>query len=213
MNNIKKTNKKWLGASILAAISTSLCCITPILAIFAGVGGIASAFSWLEPLRPYLIALTIIFLAVAWYKTLKPKSSEIDCDCEAEKGRFINSKAFLLLITIITVTLLAFPYYSHIFVPKQDTKEIIIVNEKNLVKMQFTINDMTCSACEGQINHKIAALEGVLNVETSYKHKESIVLFDTTKTKIEDIIKAVDETGYNVSSHKKIKEEFNKDLQ
>ena len=34
MNNIKKTNKKWLGASILAAISTSLCCITPILAIF-----------------------------------------------------------------------------------------------------------------------------------------------------------------------------------
>ncbi|VAW22956.1 putative mercuric transport protein [hydrothermal vent metagenome] len=204
MDNTERSNKKWLGAGILAALAASLCCITPILAILGGLGGVASAFSWLEPFRPYLIALTVIVLGVAWYKTVKPKSADVDCDCEEEtKGRFINSKSFLLIITLISALLLAFPYYSGIFVPKQETKKVLIVNEKNLVKMKFSINDMACSACEGHINHNISELEGVLNVETSYKQKESVVLFDTTKTKVKDIEKAVDETGYTVSEYKK----------
>ena len=189
MSNTEKSNKKWLGAGILAALAASLCCITPILAILGGLSGVASAFSWLEPFRPYLIGLTIIVLGVAWKKTLKPKNSGIDCNCEKEtKSSFINSKAFLAIITVVSGLLLTFPYYSGIFVPKQETKEVLIVNEKNLVKMKFTINDMTCSACEGHINHNISELEGVLNVETSYKQKESVVLFDTTKTKIKDEI-------------------------
>ena len=204
MKNSEKSNKKWLGAGILAALTASLCCIIPILAILGGLGGVASAFSWLEPFRPYLIGLTIVVLGIAWYKTLKPKNNEIDCNCEEEtKSSFINSKAFLAIITVVSGLLLAFPYYSGIFVPKQETKEVLIVNEKNLVKMKFTINDMTCSACEGHINHNISELEGVIKVNTSYKEKESIVEFDTTKTKIEDIKQAVDETGYTVSEYKK----------
>ncbi|NOY95510.1 MAG: mercuric transport protein MerTP [Chlorobi bacterium] len=206
MGNTERSNKKWLGAGVLAALAASLCCITPILAILGGLGGVASAFSWLEPFRPYLIALTIIVLGIAWYKNLKTKSSGADCDCEeGSKGKFINSRLFLLIITLIAALLLAFPYYSGIFVPKQEAKEVLIVNGQDLVKMKFTINDMACSACEGHINHNISELEGVVNVETSYKEKASIVLFDSTKTRIKDIENAVDKTGYTVSDYTTMK--------
>ncbi len=206
MKNTNKSNRKWLGAGLLTAIAASLCCITPILAIVGGLGGVASAFSWMEPFRPYLIALTIVVLSIAWYNTLKTKKSDIDCDCEEEtKRKYINSKSFLLIITIVSAGLLAFPYYSGIFVPKQESKKVLIVNEKNLVEMKFTINDMACSACEAQINHNISNLKGVIKVNTSYKNKQSVVEFDTTKTKIQDIENAVDETGYTVSDYARIK--------
>ncbi|WP_335965501.1 mercuric transport protein MerTP [Galbibacter sp. PAP.153] len=204
MKKANQLNKKWLGAGILAALAASVCCITPILAILGGLGGVASTFSWLEPLRPYLIGLTIIVLGIAWYKTLKPQKEEIDCNCEEDdKKSYINSKSFLLIITVVSALLIAFPYYAGIFVPKQETKEVLIVNQQDIVKLKFIINDMTCSACEGHINHNISELEGVIKVNTSYKVKQSIVEFDTTKTSVEDIKKAVDETGYTVSEYKK----------
>ena len=49
-----------------------MCCITPLLAIVGGLGGVASTFSWPEPLRPYLIALTVGVLGFAWYQQLWP---------------------------------------------------------------------------------------------------------------------------------------------
>ena len=59
--------------SILTAITASLCCITPVLALIAGTSGVASTFSWIEPFRPYLIGLTILVLLFAWYQKLKPE--------------------------------------------------------------------------------------------------------------------------------------------
>lgn len=57
---------------VFAAIGASLCCITPVLAVLAGSTGLASSFSWMEPFRPYLIALTVLVLTYAWWDKLKP---------------------------------------------------------------------------------------------------------------------------------------------
>ena len=83
--------KSYGGLAILTAIAASLCCITPVLAFVAGLGGMASAFSWLEPFRPYLIVLTVSVLAFAWYQKLKPRK-DIDCDCDDEKAPFLQTK-------------------------------------------------------------------------------------------------------------------------
>ena len=60
-----KSENKLIGAGLLTAITASLCCITPVLALIAGTSGIASTFSWIEPFRPYLIGLTILVLGFA----------------------------------------------------------------------------------------------------------------------------------------------------
>ena len=115
-----KSDNKLIGAGLLTAITASLCCITPVLALIAGTSGIASTFSWIEPFRPYLIGLTILVLGFAWYKKLKPRK-EIDCDCETdEKPKFIQSKKFLRIVTVFAIVMLAFPYYSGIFYPNTE---------------------------------------------------------------------------------------------
>ena len=83
----KNESSKLLGAGLLTAATASLCCITPVLALISGTTGLASTFSWMEPFRPYLIGITVLVLAFAWYQKLKPKTQEeIDCACyEDEK--------------------------------------------------------------------------------------------------------------------------------
>ena len=72
----QESSGKWAGTGLLVAITASLCCITPVLALLAGTSGIAATFSFLEPARPYLIGLTIAVLGFAWYQKLKPVNAE-----------------------------------------------------------------------------------------------------------------------------------------
>ena len=67
-----KSGNKLIGVGVLTAMAASLCCITPILALFAGASGLGLAFSWLEPYRTYFIGLTILVLGFAWFQKLKP---------------------------------------------------------------------------------------------------------------------------------------------
>ena len=188
-----------LGAGLLTAAAASLCCITPILALISGSAGIASSFSWMEPFRPYLIGITILVLAFAWYQKLKPKTQEeIDCACdEDEKPSFFKSKAFLGIVTIFSVLMLAFPYYSKIFYP-DNKKDIVVVSQSDIQTIKFDVEGMTCAGCEESVKHAVNQLDGILDVIPSYENKNTEVKFDNTKTSKEDIEKAINSTGYKV---------------
>ena len=196
-----KSENKLIGAGLLAAITDSLCCITPVLALIAGTSGIASKFSWIEPFRPYLIGLTVFVLGFAWYQKLKPQK-EIDCECETdEKPKFIQSKSFLGIVTVFAVVMLAFPYYSGIFYPNTE-KQIIIVDKSNIKTTEFKISGMTCASCEEHVNHEVYKLNGIVSSKASYENGNAIIEFDKTKTNETDIEKAINSTGYKVTDKK-----------
>lgn len=197
-----KSENKLLGAGLLSAIAASLCCITPVLAIFAGTSGLASTFSWIEPFRPYFIGLTILVLGYAWYQKLKPQK-EIICDCDTdEKPKFMQSKKFLGIVTVFAIVMLAFPYYSEIFYPNTE-KQLIVVDKADVKTIEFTIEGMTCSSCEEHINHEVNKLKGIITSRTSYENGNSIIEFDRTKTTEMEVEKAIISTGYNVINKKK----------
>lgn len=189
--------KKLIGTSIITAIAASLCCITPVLALMAGTSGIASTFSWMEPLRPYLIAFTIIVLAIAWYRQLKPKKQELDCECEEEKPKFITSKKFLFLVTLFAGFMLAFPYYTQIFYPN-NAKEVVYVSDSNSNEVAYSVKGMTCSGCEVHIESAVNKLDGILEVKADYEKGMTRVKYDTTKVTHKDIEDAVRKTGYKI---------------
>ena len=201
----KDTSKGLMGAGVISAIAASLCCITPVLALIAGASGAASAFSWIEPARPYLIGLTVLVLGFAWYQKLKPRTKEeIDCACdEDEKPSFLQSKKFLLIVTVFAALMLAFPYYSSIFFPKNE-KQIIVVDKNNIQISVFNISGMDCEACTESVKHEINKLDGILKAEASFENANSEVQFDITKTNIAEIEKAINSTGYKVT-HSEIK--------
>lgn len=193
-------NKKLIGTSVLTALAASLCCITPVLAVLAGTTGLASTFSWIEPFRPYLIGFTVLVLAFAWYQKLKPKTqAEIDCECDDEKSKFINSKRFLFLITLFAGAMLTFPSYSHIFYSSQDSrKEIVYVEQSNVKEIRVTIEGMTCAGCEAHIESEVTKLDGILNVKADYEAANTIVKYDETKVDLYKIETAILSTGYKI---------------
>ncbi|MCH7773114.1 MAG: mercuric transport protein MerTP [Bacteroidetes bacterium] len=200
-----------MGPGLLAAIAASLCCITPVLAVLGGLGGIASTFSWLDPLRPYLIGFTAIVLGYAFYNAYKPeKEGDVDCACEDDespaKKNFLNSKAFLWVVTGVSVLMFAFPSYSHIFFPDTNNN-IVVVNESNITEAKLYIEGMTCTGCEESVDYALETEEGVISVTSSYETGIAEVKFDKSKVKPEQLSKAVEEkVGYKVKSYEIVKD-------
>lgn len=196
-----KSGNKLVGLGLLTAISASLCCITPVLALLAGTSGLASTFSWLDPFRPYLIGITVVVLAFAWYQKLKPQK-QIDCNCDTkEKTPFIQTRTFLGIVTVFGGLMLAFPLYASVFYPKAE-EQTIITDQSNTQTAEFEVIGMTCSGCEAHVNSEVNKLAGILNTTVSYENGNAIVEFDATETNIESIEKAIGKTGYSVSQKK-----------
>lgn len=198
MSIAKPGNKTWV-VGLLTATAASLCCITPVLALISGTSGIASTFSWMEPYRPYLIGLTVAVLGFAWYQKLKPKKTDVECDCEEDKPSFWQGKTFLSIVTILAILLMAFPSYSKIFFPKKQANQIIIVDKNNIQQVKLKIKGMTCESCTETVNLALSKVPGVLEYQTDYKTGSSIVKFDGSKTSGQAIANAVNETGYKVT--------------
>lgn len=197
-----KANKFFQNSAIVTAVLASLCCITPVLAVLGGLSGIASTFSFLEPLRPYFIAFTAIILGYAFYNAYKPKKEDdIECACEDDentaKKSFINSKEFLWVVAVVATVLITFPYYSQAFFP--ESQNISTTNSNHVVKAKIDIEGMTCTSCEHSVDYALKSEKGVLSAESSYKTGIAYVQYDDTKVQPEQLKKAVeDKVGYKV---------------
>lgn len=197
-----KSSGTFTGAGVLTAIAASLCCITPGIALLAGSSSIAANFSWIEPARPYLIGLSIAVLAFAWYLKLKPaKTNDMDCNCEtAKKSSFLQSKTFLGIITVFSALMMTFPLYAKMFYPKPkaETTAFAVVDNKQQIK--FTIQGMTCEACEEHVNNELSKVNGVLAYKTSYVTRSSLVTFNKSKVDVKTIESVIKKTGYKVKA-------------
>ena len=199
------SSKAVAGVGIFAAIAASLCCITPVLALFAGASGAASSLSWLEPARPYLIGLAIATLAFAWYIALSTKPNVAcgpDGTCAVEKKSFLASKTFLIIITVAAIALIAFPYYATIFYPKVQKQNIVVVESNNISIASFNIKGMSCKACETEVNNELYKVVGIIDAQTFYSKGKSIVKYDSSKATVEQVKNAIAKTGYQVTDYK-----------
>src|SRR5713101_4719282 len=95
---------------VIAAIFASLCCIGPVMLALAGVGGIA-VFSVFEVYRPYLVGLTILLIAIAFFFTYRKR--EVKCEdgtCKMQSaGRW--NKMVPWCATLVAANAIAFPYF------------------------------------------------------------------------------------------------------
>ncbi|GAA4733517.1 mercuric transport protein MerTP [Flavisolibacter ginsenosidimutans] len=195
-----KTNTKSFIAGLLTATASSLCCITPVLAFLGGASGLVSSFYWIEPFRPYLIGMTVLVFAFAWYQKLRLKTKP-ECHCESDnKKSFLQSTAFLSIVTALAALLIAFPYYASAFYPEAAQPKVVINDKSNIKQATFTIKGMTCEGCTEHVNSEIAKVRGVINYQTSFDNANSVVTFDNSKTSAAIVATAINSTGYKVVS-------------
>ena len=194
-------DKSWIAGALLA-LTASLCCLTPVLALLSGVSGVAAMFSFLEPARPYLISVTVLILGFAWYQKLKwRKKEEIECACEEEeKPAFWHSKTFLGIVTVLVIALLTFPGYSHIFYSNKE-KSFSVRDALSSKVVEFSISGMTCAGCEEHVKQAVNAVSGVLVSSANHQSGTASATFDQSKVSVDQIVDAINATGYKVEKY------------
>lgn len=195
----RRADKKLMGVGVLSAFAASLCCITPVLAFLSGASGLASAFSWMEPARPWLIALSVGLLGFAWYQKLKPRTAaEIQCACEEDgKTPVLQTKTFLGIVTVLAALMMAFPWYGSLVYPEDQPKTEIVPADQ-VETVSYRVEGMTCPSCEEHVRHGVAGVDGVIDVTADYRTGMAKVRFDRGRTDTEAIRQAIDGTGYKV---------------
>ena len=109
-------SKRSLIAGILAAIGASVCCVGPLVLLLLGIGGAwVGTLTAFEPFRPYLMAATFAFRAVAFYRLyLVPQVCKPGTPC-ADPDIRKRQRVIFWTASVLIVCLLAVPYVAPIF--------------------------------------------------------------------------------------------------
>lgn len=188
------------GISIATALGSSLCCIIPVISIVAGTSSLATSLLWLQPYRPYFISGAVLTLGFAWYRILFSKKDET-CHCEpTQKTSFFRSKTFLGITTVVSVLLITFPSYSHLFI---NNNQAVFAEYPGSKKVVILVSGMTCTGCEMLVEEELSKLDGIIKVEASHTDKNATVQFDDSKVDLDNIIEAINRTHYKATPPEK----------
>ena len=190
-------------ASILAAGVASLCCIGPLVAVGLGVGSFGAA-AWFEELRPYLLGLTALLSAGAFYLSYRkvPDAECADGSCAVSPEKKRKERALLWLSTAAVVVLAAFPLYSGLLWGGLTSAEATVLaaskGEGKAVAV-FAVEGMTCAGCAAGVKATLEGEEGVASAEVDYEKASARIRFDPASTSVEQLIAAIGEMGYTAT--------------
>lgn len=190
-----------LGGSMLAAITASLCCIGPLVAVVLGASGFAAS-AVLEKWRPVFLGVTFALLALAWYLTYrKPKAACEDGSACATKPVAKWNRVVLWFATGFVLVTAAFPSLSAAILraTQSDTDACCappVVADLNSAVLTVKIPSMDCAACALNIQSVLKKQLGVQQAQVSFDTKTATVQYDRTKLSPEKIIAAIDQTGF-----------------
>lgn len=196
MDKSKALQKATLGGSVLAAITASLCCIGPLVAVLLGASGFAASAVF-EKWRPVFLGVTFSLLALAWYLTYrKPKAACAEGSACATKPVSKWNKMVLWFATGVVLLMAAFPSLSSAILRATHTSPPVAVADGNSAVLKMKIPSMDCAACAVSIQTKLRKQAGVVTAQVSYDTKEAVVQYDTTKLSPQDITATFDQTGF-----------------
>lgn len=108
-----------IAGGVAAAFGASLCCIGPLLAVFAGIGGAGLSVTF-EPIRPYLLgasALLFVLGAVALYRPGDDAKCAGTGPCGAGRAGRVGRTATAFWAALGLAAILAtFPWWSKLLV-------------------------------------------------------------------------------------------------
>lgn len=191
-------DKAFIGASLVAGIAASLCCILPIVFALAGAG-IVGASAFFATWRPYLLGTTFLLLGLGFYFAYrKPKHAcEPGSACE-KPATNTTGRIGLWIATAVVLIVAAFPYYS------EPVTRLLLANKSSettpaaprLEQATLAVDGMDCTACATVIEKKLRDLAGVQSAVVSYEQKQATIEFDARKVTVPQLERAIQDAGY-----------------
>jgi len=193
-----KKERRTIAGVIIAAIAASVCCVGPLLLLGLGIGGAwVGNLTALEPFRPYLMTLTLLVLAYAFYKIYKPKAEVCvpGSYCANPKSDKIN-KITLWISTVFVIGLLATPNIASYMAAHQDNGATTHLAAVSIKKITLDVPGMTCPACPFTVQKSLKKLDGVVSAKADLDTKKAVVEYDPSKVSTQAMIQATTNAGY-----------------
>lgn len=188
------------GGSIVAAFIASLCCVGPIALAVLGLGGVG-LFTALGEYRPYIMAGTVVLLALAFYFTYKKR--EVACEdgtCKVQSAAKWNKIAVWVGAVVVT-SFLIFPYLDI------SSGAVTGTGGTAIQTAVLNVEGMTCTSCNTAVEIALKKNEGVLEAQAWYDQKQAVVKYDPTRVKEEDLVNSINELGYAAELKKTVNHE------
>lgn len=175
------------GLGILSAITASVCCLGPLLLILLGLGGLGlgaviGKYHW------YFITGAGVLLAFAWRSFLKEKKSCETKQCEMKNKNMTRN--ILAGATLVVMTFVGLNVYTYAKISPSEA------TTKSGVQMTIPVKGMSCFTCETAVQSAVHKLPGIYDVKASAKEKMARVSYDPEKISLDEIITAIDGTGF-----------------
>jgi len=190
---------------------SAACCLGPALFTLLGIGGIG-LISDIVPYRTPLMALSLVFLGTGFYFAYR-KPRKCSAGCRPPPGKRLNR----IIVWVAAVFLLVFsviPYliggdsmkdHSPALSSGADTAitftaaPVLAAEKKAPETIPLAVKGMTCVSCEPTVKKALKNLPGVSGVKVSYKKGEAVIEYDPEKVTPEQMIDAINKTGYSAS--------------
>jgi copper chaperone CopZ len=135
----------------------------------------------------------IAVLTWAWAKYLREKTV---CDCEHKpmEGRR-SGLLTLLLVTMLVLSFAGLNISRYVFAGALGQTPVT----NGLDRVNIPVVGMTCATCEIAVRHALRRIDGVKSVHVSAATKTAAVDYEPAKTNPEQLVAAINSTGYRAS--------------
>jgi mercuric ion transport protein len=179
---------------ILAAILAVTCCVGPLLLVAIGLGSGAvfvGRYHW------FFLIGGIAVLTWAWAKYLR---EETICDCEHKPLGGRRSRMFTLLVaTLLVLGFVGLNISRYVFASPPVTAPTQTHLANGLNRIVVSVEGLSCVTCEIPVRHALRRIDGVKSVDVNAATKTATVDYEPAKANPEQLVAAINSTGYHAS--------------
>ncbi len=200
MEEQNKTRLMWTGAA-MAAVASSVCCILPVVAVVLGLGGFAAS-AYFEPWRPYLLAMTIAFLAfgvILTYRRSRQHTCEPGSQCACpSSGRW--NRVVLGFIAVLVIALMAFPHYSGSIARafNKERKPASYAKASARAQATFNVEGLDCVGCAVMLEKNLLQTPGIYRAEVSFERRQAALDYDPRAMSLSQIGERITHFGFKI---------------
>lgn len=180
---------------ILAAIMGSLCCIGPIFLMILGLGSLGIGAK-LGKYHWYFQGGAVAVLVFAWWIFLHEKKRLYALDLPIKNERL--TKGLLSVVSVIVLLFLGMSAYSTLH-SQPSIASNTSISEHSVIPAGMAIiavEGMGCVSCEPSIEKTVTKLQGVKGVNADSAQGKVIVQYDPKLVSVEQLVSAINKTGY-----------------
>lgn len=178
---------------MFSALTASVCCLGPVILALLGLGSLGfgavlGRYHW------WFIVAAIGLLAVAWRSYLKEAARCRAASCQMARGK--TTRTALTIASLVVAIFVGLNLSTYASQSRPTAHQAARSIQGQLASVMIPIEGMTCFTCELTVESSVKGLPGVRSVDAKVKESAAYVQYDPARVKVEDLVAAINKTGY-----------------